>query len=116
MTTEQETGRQLRADGEAAVIAADQAPYRDAAKHIDAAIVELAGTGRPFTAEDVRARVGGIAIVQARMSEAPNLLPALMSAASNRGLIRHIGWAESTRPSARSRAIRLWEGVQTCAA
>lgn len=116
MTTEQETGRQLRADGETAVIAADQAPYRDAAKHIDAAIVELANSGRRFTAEDVRARVRGGEFVRLRMSESPNLLPALMSAASNRGLIKHIGWAESTRPSARSRAIRMWEGVQTCAA
>ena len=89
----------------------NQAPYYEVAKHIAAAIAELAGTGRPFTSEDVRVRAGWT-----RISEAPKLLPALMNEASNRGLINHIGWAESKRPSARSRAIRLWEVGEACAA
>ena len=89
----------------------NQAPYCEVAKHIAAAIIKLAGTGRPFTSEDVRVHAGWT-----RISEAPKLLPALMTAASSRGLIKHIGWAESTRPSARSRAIRLWEGGEACAA
>ena len=69
------------------------------------AIRKLARTGRPFTAEDVRALVGG------PLGCRPPVLGALFLAAAKRGEIEPCGFRQATRPEARRRVLRVWRGA-----
>lgn len=70
----------------------------------EAAIDRLAATGRQFTADDVRDRVGG-------PPGHHNALGGVFIAAARRGQIRPVGYRASDRRQAHRRPIRTWVGV-----
>jgi hypothetical protein len=69
----------------------------------DAAIRELASSGREFTAEDLRALVGD--------PLRPNSMGSAFQRAARAGLVKYIRHQKSNRPSLQSCAIRVWVGV-----
>lgn len=69
--------------------------------HLD----ELIASGQPFTADTLRERAGD-------PIGDPNLIGALILAASRAGRIERVGYRESTRPEAHARVLRLWRGTQ----
>lgn len=103
----QSTGEQLRDRGVAAVLAADVAINRSYHVEVEAAIAELAASGRAFTADHVRERLPD----EIREQLPVNLLPALIRTYAGREQIRHVGWATSTRASRHKGAIRWWMGA-----
>lgn len=70
----------------------------------DGAIADLAATGEPFTAEDVRERVGVMTGRESAMGGA-------FRAAAREGLILAAGWRTASRPEAHQRALRVWRGA-----
>lgn len=70
----------------------------------DGAIADLAASGRRFTAEDVRERVGV-------MTGRESALSAAFRVAARRGEIVLVGFVEATRPEAHGRALRVWVGA-----
>lgn len=111
MNHHQPTGGQLRDEGVTAAIAADTAAHRGHRDAIEQALDELITSGRAFTADDIRSRLP--AEVQERIP--PPLLPAVLRAACQRGLIRHVGWASSTRATRHAGPLRRWVGVPVSA-
>ena len=92
-----------------AIVETAEAIHSDWIERADDAIRELAGTrfaftGEPipFTAEDVRARVGPPAH--------PNSMGARMNAAAKRGLIVKAGTVKASRPERHANEMRLWVG------
>lgn len=68
-------------------------------------IVEgLAASGRPFTADDLRA--AGLP-----EPDTPNRVGALLSSMARRGVIRDVGYAKATRRSRHCGLVRVWEGT-----
>lgn len=95
------TGEQLRDDGAERVTDNTREDWIAAA---DAAIVRLARSGQPFSAEDVRAAVG----------DPPghaNAMGARMLAAAKHGLLEKIGYGKPTRASSHASVIAIWRGV-----
>lgn len=72
------------------------------------AIEQLAGSGGPFTSDDVR-RVAGDPPVDC----SPNVAGAVINHAARAGLIRMVGWTKSARVIGHGNDVRLWQG---CAA
>lgn len=70
---------------------------------VDSAILELAVTGKPFDAEDVRSMVN-------RNPRHPNAWGYRFIFAQREGVIQPYGWCHSTRRSRHGSAQRLWEG------
>jgi hypothetical protein len=108
MTLEPEqppTGAQLRDEGMAAVIAADHTPHRDVRKHLETVLDQLIRERRPFTADDVHAR-----LTSDVPRYSPNLLSAIFNAYGRAGRMTHIGWASSDRPTRHRGALRVWIG------
>ena len=68
---------------------------------VDSVIETLASTGVNFTSDDVWANVSFLPHNNSSMGAA-------FIRASKSGLIKKVGWAESRRPSAHSRALRVW--------
>lgn len=68
-----------------------------------ATITQLAATGRAFSADDVRDRVGD-------PLGSPAGIGPLFRAAAKAGEIRQAGWTTSKRPEAHSRPLRTWRG------
>lgn len=101
------TGEQLRDAGIGAVLAADSAPHRDYRVHVDAVLVRLAATGRPFTSDDVWDGLPA----DVRDYVHPNLIGASVRTTSGRGEIECLGLATSGRPSRHKGAVRLWRGT-----
>lgn len=66
---------------------------------IDQAIAVFAGTGMPFSANDLRPLL-------------PDVRPALMGArfmaAAHRDEIRHVGWTTSTKENTHSKPVAQW--------
>lgn len=109
MTHPQPSGRQLRLDGIHNNLAAATAGHRlDYKHHAERAIANLAKTGQPFDADDIHRR-----IPPHITAHHPNVLPSLMHQARRAGLINHIGYRQSTRPSRHSGVIRIWQGSHT---
>lgn len=98
---ELEDARRARDDG--AQTAADSShPYwRLAAEQ---AIRELAASGRVFTAEDLRDRVG-------QLGGHANSVGGLFLAAARRGDIVAAGYRQATRAEAHGRVLRAWRGA-----
>lgn len=69
-----------------------------------ATITQLAATMRPFSADDVRDRIGD-------PIGSPSAIGALFRAASKAGEIVAVGWIESKRPEAHCRPLRTWRGA-----
>jgi hypothetical protein len=95
------SGTAQRDYGMALVEAATDDAWQDQA---DAAIVNLARTGRRFTAEDVRDLVG----------EPPriNSLGPRFMAAIRQGIIKHVDFTRAKRPSAHARALAVYTGCR----
>ena len=66
------------------------------------ALLELARSGREFTAEDVRRR--------APRPPDENAIGGLMRQAARAGLIACIRYERATRPQARGHLLRVWVG------
>lgn len=84
------------------------------------AIRALAATGRPFTAEDVRAlalldwhQPGQQTLDGHTIGERPshNILPAAMRLAAHEGHIRKVGYRPATRRARRGGLLRIWTGT-----
>ena len=99
------TGAQLRASGQAAVLAADVAPHRGYAALIAEAVDRLEGL--PFDAEEVRW------YIEANYPDArphhPNVIGATLGGMANAGHVRAVCYRQSTRPTSRCRVLRVWQ-------
>lgn len=94
-------GQQLAIAG---MTLADNAASPDWKARWDAAIVELAATGRTFCADDVREIAGA-------PTDHPNAAGARFQAARRAGLIRHAGYRKSARDVLHAHPIALWIGA-----
>lgn len=100
---DQPTGRELRDEGSAAALAASDTVlgWKDRA---NAALVQLAKAGQPFTADDLVAAVG--------VPPHHNALGGLFLHASRRKVIRKTGeYRQGTRRAQHARAVPVWSGV-----
>lgn len=70
----------------------------------EAAIRRLAASGKNFTSDDIDAIVG-------RPPGHANSVGGLIIGAAKRGLIEPAGYAQSKRPAANARAIRVWRAA-----
>lgn len=96
-----EEGRRRRDDGlRVATYSTDVAWVRAA----DQAIRDLAAGGAPFTAEEVRRRVGP-------PIGSPNAMGSRFMAAARKGVIRRHGTRQSERREAAGRWLTVWIGV-----
>src|SRR5690348_8431813 len=93
------TGEELKTRGMELADASEGSEWKDRA---DAAIRSLAASGEEFTAEDVRARAGD--------PSRPNAFGARFSSAAKRGLIRRVGFRNSSRPTLHSHPVAVWRG------
>jgi hypothetical protein len=71
---------------------------------VDAAIDLFAGTGDTFTADDIRE-------LGLPEPHAPQAWGARFRYASRRGIVRHVGYAPSRRPTAHVRPVAVWCGA-----
>lgn len=85
---------------------ADHAAHPWVRLHLQHHLDELIATGQPFTADTLRERAGD------PIATDPNLIGALILAASKAGRITRVGYRESQRPEARCRVLRVWRGTQ----
>jgi hypothetical protein len=99
--THQAAGEALRDEGARQAIDAADTRGRLAGEQ---AIHDLAATGRPFTAEDVRDLIG------APLGCRPNVLGGLFLRAAKAGVIEAVGYQPARRAEARSRPLRVWRG------
>lgn len=70
-----------------------------------AAIRELAATGQPFTADDVRHRVNDDAV-------SPQAWGAAVAGASRKGIIKRVAFVQSDRPERHGSFVAQWVGVR----
>lgn len=96
-----ELGRALRDRGAAV---ADENAGQDWRSVADRAIDHLASTGRPFTADDVRA-------LGVPDPSSPRAWGARFLAASKQGRIERVGYAPSRRASVHAHPIAVWKGL-----
>ena len=98
-----------RAKGQHDAIQAAPLRYRD---RFEAAVHYLItlNPSRAFTVDDVIRIVGLPSAIGERDSN--NAVGALMARIAKRGLIRPIGWQESTRKGNHARPVRVWEGMK----
>lgn len=75
------------------------------ARLIDA-IEQLAATGQPFCADQVRAVAG-----DPPADCSPNVAGAVINHAAKAGLIRFVGYTRSARVVGHGNLVRLWAGV-----
>lgn len=103
-----------------AALAAGTAPHRSWAGACHTAITQLAASGRPFTAEDVRAlalldwhQPGQTTTDGHTVGERPshNILPAAMHVAATQHHIRVVGYRPATRKTRRGGLLRIWTGT-----
>ncbi len=86
------------------MLRADVAASTSWKQDVDAAIVELAATGEPFTAEEVRELAGD-------PPDHPNAMGARFNAAARAGLIVRVGYRLARRASLHRHPIALWVGA-----
>ncbi len=103
-----------------AALAAGTAVHRSWAGACHAAIDQLAASGRPFTAEDVRAlalldyhQPGQYTLDGHPAGERPshNILPAAMHVAAQQHQIRVVGYRPATRRARKGGLLRIWTGT-----
>lgn len=95
----------LKANGIARANATVAPEWKDLA---DAAIRELAASGKEFTSETVTARVGQPVDAEGRAK--PNAVGARFSAAARGKLIERVGFTKAQRPNQHATMISLWRG------
>jgi hypothetical protein len=83
---------------------ADAAAAEDWKARWDAAIERLARAGEPFTSDEVRELAGP-------PTDHPNAAGSRFSTAARRGLIRRVGYRNSTRGTLHSHPLSLWKGA-----
>jgi hypothetical protein len=88
-----------RDEGIAQVEAASDEIARNA---IDQAIAHFAATGAPFSANDTRPLLPDV--------RAP-LIGARFQAAARAGLIRRVGFTQSTEPATHAAWVKVWQGA-----
>jgi len=93
------SGSELRDRGMALVDEAEPDAWKAKA---DAAIRSLAASGAEFGAEEVRAIAGS--------PEHPNAFGSRFLQAAKRGLIRKVGYRNSSRPSLHAHPVAVWVG------
>jgi len=98
----EDEARRLRDRGVETALNAADSRARGAAER---ALRELAESGRTFTSDDLRERVG------APLACRQNVLGALFLTAAQSGLIERVGYRQSTRREARGRELKLWRGT-----
>lgn len=97
------TAEALRDEGMAVADSAVDDWWRSTA---DAGIAHLAASGRPFTADTLRAELG---LPEPR---SPRALGARFVVAARSGVIVKVGWRPSLRPSVRTSVVALWIGAE----
>ena len=95
-----ETGKRALEAALAQVDAHAPADWKNAAS---AVLARLAGTGAPFTADDIWAAVDH--------PPEPRALGALIRSAAQAGRIRRVGWRTSARPECHCRPVAMWVGI-----
>ena len=95
-------GRKLRDAGMTSVNANESELWKQAA---DDVILELADSGKQFTADDVRSRVGD-------PPHHHNAMGARFGTWAKRGRIRIVGFTHMARPNAHARRTPLYRGVR----
>lgn len=101
MTTQLELGERLKQQGQVQVIEGDE-------DWMDGAIIAIghyAAMPRNFTVEDIRR-------FYVTQPQSPNGWGAAFSAAAKQGIIRRVGYAKNTLPSAHARTVSVWQGVK----
>lgn len=87
-----------------AALARVEASAPPAWKNAAQAVLErLAGTGEPFTSDDIWAAIGH--------PPEPRALGALIRTAAQAGRIHRVGWRISTRPACHCRPVAMWRGI-----
>ncbi|TSI12665.1 hypothetical protein [Brevibacterium aurantiacum] len=104
------TGDDLRDTGQT-IVTANDAVEANAGKIIRDTIGWLIESGQHFSADDIRAELEGNDLVARAMFKRPNLLPAIIGAASRKGLIEPIGIVKPTRPSRHSNRNLIWRAT-----
>lgn len=104
------TGDDLRDAGQT-IVTANDAVEANAGKIIRDTIDWLIESGQHFSADDIRDELEGNAAVSRAMFKRPNLLPAIIGAASRKGLIEPIGIVKPTRPSRHSNRNLIWRAT-----
>ena len=108
------TPTQLRAEGQADVIAADVAAHKQYAADIRFALAWSIESGVRFTADAIRRRAEDYARINGRhFDPAPDLLPAIIGGEAAAGRIRAVGHVQCTRTSRRAGWMRVWEVAPT---
>lgn len=95
--------RERRDRGHAVATHASDVAWTEAANK---AIRDLAASGEPFTAEDLRSIVGP-------PFGSHNAMGARFMAAAKAGIIRRVGSRQATRPEAAGRWLAVWRGVRS---
>lgn len=105
------TGDDLRDAGQT-IVTANDAVEANAGKIIRDTIDWLIESGQHFSADDIRDELEGNEAVSRAMFKRPNLLPAIIGAASRKGLIEPIGIVKPTRPSRHANRNLIWRGTK----
>lgn len=105
------TGDDLREAGQA-IVTANDAVEANAGKAIQSMILAFVAEGSDFSADDIREKFEGVDYVTRAMFRRPNLLPAIIGAASRKGLIEPIGIVKPSRPSRHSNRNLIWRGTK----
>lgn len=105
------TGDDLRQTGQHIVMVNDSVEA-NAGKIIRATLLRFIETGQQFSADDIRDELEGNDLVARAMFKRPNLLPAIIGAASRKGLIEPIGIVKPTRPSRHSNRNLTWRATK----
>lgn len=96
----EKTGKDLRDEGVVSVDGHTPEAWRDSAQLL---IAQLASTGQPFTAEDIRSAVGD-------PPNHHNAMGAQIIGAAKAGLIEKIGYTQPTRRSRHASVMAVWRG------
>lgn len=105
LTIEQslDEGQRRRDRGQQAALLSSSVGWKALAER---AIAELAATGQPFTAEDLRERVGR------PLGSSDNCMGAVFGTAARAGIIEPIAYTQAKRPEAAGRVLRVWRGCR----
>lgn len=94
-------GRRRQDAGQDAALHGSDVRWRAAAERV---LADLAATGAPFDAEDVRRQVGTLA-------SSPNAIGSLFSRAARAGLIVTVGYRVASRAERAGGLLRVWRGT-----
>jgi hypothetical protein len=84
---------------------AEHATHPAARAAIASTIERLAASGATFTSDDVRAETQPL-------GSPPQVIGALIAAASRAGTIHRVGFVQTGRPEAHGRHVAVWTGVE----